>query len=78
MICNIIGATPGVLTINIADCHIYSNHITEVRQQMTRPPRKWPTLKIKGNHSSLDDFKSDDFVLEDYYPHDAIKAKCAA
>lgn len=58
------------------DCHIYNNHIDQVREQISREPRSLPNLKIKRKFGSIDDnLCFEDFELVDYNPHPAISAK---
>jgi len=78
MIANVIDAVPGTLTLNLGDTHIYSDHLDQVREQLTRAPRGLPTLKIKRKVDSIDDFTMDDFELIGYDPHPPIKARMAA
>ena len=59
------------------DAHIYSNHFDQMKLQLTREPRKLPTIKINTEVRSIFDFKFEDFVLEDYNPHPHIKGKVA-
>lgn len=59
------------------DCHIYSNHIEQVRTQLARAARPMPTLKIVRKPESIFDYRLDDFVFEGYDPHPAIKAPVA-
>jgi len=59
------------------DAHIYSNHFDQMRLQLTREPRKLPTLKVNKKIKSIFDFKFEDFILEDYNPHPHIKGKVA-
>ncbi|MCI5746106.1 MAG: thymidylate synthase [Erysipelotrichaceae bacterium] len=60
------------------DAHIYSNHINQVKEQLTRTCRKLPTLKIlKDDATSITDFKLEDFVLEGYDPWPTIKGEIA-
>jgi thymidylate synthase len=56
------------------DCHIYSNHFDQVREQLSREIRPQPTLKLK-KAPSLFEYKTEDFVFEDYDPHPAIKGE---
>jgi len=61
------------------DVHIYRNHMSQVREQLTRTPKALPTLKMP-NFTSLQDVLSasvDDFVLQNYNPMDSIKAPMA-
>ena len=59
------------------DAHIYSNHFDQMKLQLTREPRKLPTLKVNKKIKSIFDFKFEDFTLEDYNPHPHIKGKVA-
>jgi thymidylate synthase len=59
------------------DCHIYSNHREQVALQLTREPRPWPRLLVKRRPPSVFDYAFEDFALEGYDPHPAIKAPVA-
>lgn len=59
------------------DCHIYSNHQEQVDLQLTRDPFPFPQLKLARKPNSIFDYKLDDFVIEGYDPHPAIKAPVA-
>ncbi|HZF80465.1 MAG TPA: thymidylate synthase [Rubrivivax sp.] len=59
------------------DCHIYSNHQMQVQQQLQRETRPWPTLVIKRRPASIFDYEFEDFGIEGYDPHPAIKAPVA-
>jgi thymidylate synthase len=59
------------------DCHIYSNHFDQVREQLAREPRPYPRLKIRRRPSSISDYAFDDFEIVDYDPHPHIKAPVA-
>ena len=59
------------------DCHIYSNHREQVALQLTREPRPWPTLVIKRRPASIFDYAFEDFEIQGYDPHPAIKAPVA-
>jgi thymidylate synthase len=59
------------------DCHIYSNHREQVRLQLSREPRPYPTLVIKRRPDSIFDYAYEDFAVEGYDPHPAIKAPVA-
>ena len=61
----------------MADTHVYKNHIEPLKEQLLRKPRPFPKLKINPNKMCIDDFVFEDFVLEDYHPHDAIKMEMA-
>ena len=59
------------------DCHIYNNHFEQVREQLARAPRPYPTLAIKRRPASIFDYAFDDFEIVDYDPHPHIKAPVA-
>ena len=59
------------------DCHIYDNHQEQVSLQLGRAPRAWPTLVLKRRPPSIFDFDFDDFEVQNYNPHPAIKAPVA-
>jgi len=59
------------------DCHIYSNHFDQVREQLSRQPRPYPRLEIRRRPASLFDYTFDDFEIVDYDPHPHIKAPVA-
>ena len=59
------------------DCHIYSNHIEQTRELLSREERLLPTLKLYNAVTDIDGFKYDDIVLFNYNPHPAIKAPVA-
>ncbi|MFA5682411.1 MAG: thymidylate synthase, partial [Hydrogenophaga sp.] len=56
------------------DCHIYSNHQEQVALQLSRDPRPFPTLRILRRPDSIFDYRYEDFAVEGYDPHPAIKA----
>lgn len=59
------------------DCHIYSNHVEQVELQLSRDPRPYPTLKILRKPDSIFGYRYEDFAIEGYDPHPAIKAPVA-
>lgn len=59
------------------DAHIYSNHFEQVELQLSREPRRYPTMKMNPDRKSVFDFVYEDFQLENYDPHPAIKAPVA-
>lgn len=59
------------------DTHIYSNHIEQVNTQLAREIRPLPTMKINPAVKDIFSFKYEDFELENYHPHPAIKAPVA-
>ncbi|WP_058913740.1 thymidylate synthase [Entomohabitans teleogrylli] len=59
------------------DTHLYSNHLEQTRLQLSREPRPLPKLVIKRKPDSLFDYRFEDFEIEGYDPHPAIKAPVA-
>ena len=59
------------------DCHIYSNHEAQVKEQLSRQPFPYPTLHIKRRPPSIFDYEFDDFEVQGYQHHAAIKAPVA-
>jgi len=68
---------PGDFVWTGGDTHLYSNHLEQARLQLTREPRPLPKLIIKRKPASLFDYCFDDFEIEGYDPHPAIKAPVA-
>ncbi|MFV0532524.1 MAG: thymidylate synthase [Cumulibacter sp.] len=58
------------------DCHIYDNHIDQVRAQLTRSPRPYPTI-ILGDAPSIFEYRYEDIQVVGYDPHPAISAPIA-
>ncbi|WP_140629993.1 thymidylate synthase [Methylibium rhizosphaerae] len=59
------------------DCHIYNNHFEQVETQLARVPHPYPTLNIKRRPASIFDYEYEDFEVQDYQHHPAIKAPVA-
>jgi thymidylate synthase len=76
MVAKVTGLEPGEFILTLGDAHLYLNHLEQAREQIGRQPKAFPRLKI-ASRESLDDFVYEDFVLEGYDPHPAIKAPIA-
>ena len=59
------------------DCHLYRNHLDQVREQLSRSPMPLPTLELRRRPASLFDYAFDDFGITGYRSHTAIKAPIA-
>ncbi len=77
MVAQVCGLQPGDFVHTFGDAHIYSNHFEQVQLQLSREPRAYPTMKINKERTSIFDFVYEDFVVENYNPHPAIKAPVA-
>jgi len=64
MIAQITGLKVGEFVHFIGDAHIYSNHIDPVKEQISRVPKEFPTMKINPNIQNIDDFTYEDFTIE--------------
>ena len=57
--------------------HLYSNHLEQAKEQLARTPRAPPRMTLNPARTNLFDFVFEDFTLEGYDPHPAIKAPVA-
>jgi thymidylate synthase len=71
------GFKPGEFVWVGGDVHLYLNHLEQAKTQMARDPRPFPKMRLARHAASIDDYKIEDFVLEDYDPHPAISAPVA-
>ena len=71
----ITGLKIGEFVHTFGDAHIYENHIEQVKEQLKREPRPFPTVKIDKAVKSLDDFRPEHVTLEGYDPHPPIKGE---
>lgn len=74
MMAQVTGLKPGDFVHTTGDTHLYLNHLEQAHLQLTRTPRKLPTMKINPDVKNLFDFKYEDFELVGYDPYDHIKA----
>jgi thymidylate synthase len=77
MIARACGLHYGDFVHTLGDAHVYLNHLEQARTQLSRPPRPLPVMKLNPAVTSLSAFCYDDFTLENYDPHPAIKADIA-
>jgi len=72
-----VGLEVGEFIHTFGDVHIYSNHIEQVKEQLSREVRSLPKLDILTDKESIFDYELEDFKVEGYDPHPAIKAPVA-
>ncbi|HEX6168514.1 MAG TPA: thymidylate synthase [Chitinophagaceae bacterium] len=77
MIAQVCDLEPGEFVHTFGDVHIYNNHIEQVKLQLSRTPFPLPTMKLNPSVNNIFDFKFEDFTLENYQSHPAIKAPVA-
>jgi len=77
MLCQVLGYEPGDFVHTFGDLHLYSNHAEQADLQLSRSPRVLPRMMINQGVKDLFAFCYEDFKLEGYDPHPAIKAPVA-
>ena len=75
MMAQVCGLEPGEFIHTLGDTHIYTNHLEQVKLQLTRTPRPLPRMLINPDVKSIFDFQYDDFQLEGYDPWPHIPGK---
>ena len=71
------GLEVGEFIHTFGDAHIYSNHVEQVKLQLSREPKQLPELKLNSDKKSVFDFEMEDISIEGYDPHPLIKAPIA-
>ncbi len=77
MVAQQVGLEPGDFVWTGGDCHIYDNHLDQVREQLSRDAYPYPTLRFARKPETISDYAYDDFVVEGYQHHAAIRAAVA-
>ena len=77
MIAQVCELKPGEFVHTLGDAHLYSNHLQQVDEQLSRQPFPLPVMKINSEVKSIIDFKYEDFELQNYESHPSIKAPIA-
>ncbi len=77
MVAQVCNLKPGDFVHTLGDAHLYLNHLTQAREQLSREPRKLPVMNLNPAIDSIFGFGYEDFMLEGYDPYPAIKAPVA-
>jgi thymidylate synthase len=77
MMAQVTGFKPGEFVLTLGDAHLYLNHLEQAREQLARAPRPFPRMTLNPQVKDLFAFRYEDFTLEGYDPHPAIKAQIA-
>lgn len=77
LVAAVTGLKPGTFIWTGGDVHLYSNHLEQVEEQLSREPKNSPALKLNAEISELWNFKVEDIALENYEAHPSIKAPIA-
>ncbi len=77
MAAQVTGLKPGEFIHTLGDAHLYSNHIEQAQEQLTRDPRPLPQMKLNAVVDDIFGFEYEDFELQNYDPHPHIKAAVA-
>lgn len=74
MVAQVTGLQPGEFVHTFGDLHLYLDHLEQARLQLSREPRPLPAMRLNPEVNDLFSFRYEDFTLEGYDPHPAIKA----
>jgi thymidylate synthase len=77
MVAQVTNLKLGEFILTLGDAHLYLNHLEQAKGQLEREPRPFPRLQLNPAVKELLDFRYEDFTLEAYDPHPAIKAPIA-
>ena len=77
MVAQVCGLRAGEFVHTFGDAHLYSNHVEQAREQLSREPRELPEVLLNPDVESIFDFQFEDFTLINYHPHPTIKAPIA-
>ena len=75
MVAQVTNLEPGEFIHTLGDAHIYSDHLKQVDLQLSRSPRKLPTMTLNKTVNNIENFKFEDFKLSNYNPYPVIKGK---
>ncbi len=75
ILAQITGYKPGEFIHTFGDAHIYENHLSQVKEQLTRDPKPFPTVTLDPSFKTLDEFKVEHVTLNNYDPHPGLKGE---
>ncbi|KAF7980586.1 hypothetical protein HWV62_37340 [Athelia sp. TMB] len=75
MVAQVTGTVAHELIIQLGDAHVYKDHVEALQVQLEREPRAFPKLKWKREVKDIDEFVSEDVIVEGYAPHPTIAMK---
>jgi len=77
MVAQVTGLAPGDFVHSFGDAHLYSNHLDQANEQLSRQPFALPTMRLNPAVKDIFAFQFEDFTLENYQSHPGIKAPIA-
>jgi len=77
MVAQVCGLEPGDFVHTFGDLHLYNNHLEQAKLQLSREPMALPKMRLNPAVREIEDFVYEDFTLENYAPHPAIRATVA-
>ena len=77
MVAQVTGFKPGEFVHTFGDLHLYSNHLEQAKEQLSREPRALPLMRVNTEVKDIHEFIFEDFAIEEYDPHPHIKAPVA-
>lgn len=72
LVAHVTNLKPGDFVHVLGDAHVYKNHVTPLKEQLSRIPKTFPKLFINSNKKNIEEFEFKDFQLDGYDPHPAI------
>ena len=78
MMAKVTNTIPTELIMSLGDTHIYLDHLEQAAEQITRDPKKLPTIEFIGEQKTIDDFTMNDLVLLNYFHHPKISARMSS
>lgn len=75
ILAKVLNLKPGEFIHTFGDVHIYENHIEQMKEQLTRKPKPFPSVTISKSVKDIDDFRPEHATLENYDPHPSLKGE---